>query len=111
MSSLQAPGFARAALGAEAQMRRSHSFWETYRRLKRTVKVLFLLEMGRRFWIEEEFRRMGGPRAPVLRWLERAADSAHDRRLFEIDKMKQASRSARSAEMQARILYEESEGR
>ena len=111
MSSWQAPEYARASKSAEAQMRRAESFWESFRAVKRKARILMLREKARRSWIEVEFQRIEGPRAPVLRMLERAADSAHDRRLFELYKMKSLARQARGAEMQARILYEESEGR
>jgi len=100
-----------APKGAEAQMRRSSSFWGSYRASRHRVRSLLLLEKSRRFMFRLELSRVEGPRATVLRMLERSADSAHDRRLFETDKMKKLARSARSAEMQARVLYEESDGR
>ena len=101
----------RASLGAEAQMRRAQSFWDTHRKTRHRARMLMLIERGRRQLLDDEFRRLDGPRAMVLRVLERAADSAHDRRLFELEKMKTLARSARGAEMQARILYEEADGR
>ena len=101
----------RASLGAEAQMRRADSFWKSFRQARQRALFLNLQERNRRDLIQDEFKRMEGPRAPMLRVLERAADSAHDRRLFELEKMKTLARSARGAEMQARIFYEESDGR
>jgi len=101
----------RASLGAEAQMRRADSFWKTFHQARQRALLLRLREMSRRDLIKDEFERMEGPRAPMLRALERAADSAHDRRLFELERMKTLARSARGAEMQAKIFYEEADGR
>ena len=101
----------RASLGAEAQMRRAESFWRSFHQARVRALSLRLREMNRRDLIKDEFQRMEGPRAPVLRALERAADSAHDRRLFELEKMKTLARSARGAEMQAKFFYEEADGR
>ena len=101
----------RSLLGAETQMRRAQGLWEQYRRTWQRSRVLLLVERVRRSLIEDEFKREGGSRANILRVLERAADSAHDRRLFELEKMKTLARSARGAAMQARILYEEADGR
>lgn len=100
-----------ASLSAEAQMRRADRFWSEFRASRRRALILKLLEKGRRKVLEDEIRRQGGSDPAVLRVLARAADSAHDRRLFELEKMKTLARSARGAEMQAKFFYEEADGR
>jgi hypothetical protein len=111
MSSWQASDSALALKRAEAQMRRADSFWASFRSSRDRARRLLLAEISRRFLFREEFNRPNGPSAIALRVLERRADWAHDRRLFEIDNAKTLARRARDAEMQARIFYEESEGR
>jgi hypothetical protein len=101
----------RASLSAEVQMRRAQDFWESFHRSRRRALVLRLMERVRRGLLKDEIKRDAGPRADVLRVLERAADSAHDRRLFELEKMKTLARSARGAAMQAKFFYEEADGR
>jgi hypothetical protein len=92
-------------------MRRAHGFWQAHRKAWNRSRLLKLIEKCRRDLIGDEMKREGGARPNILRMLERAADSAHDRRLFELEKMKTLARSARGAAMQARILYEEADGR
>jgi len=111
MSSWQASDHTKSALGAEAQMRRAGSFWSSYRTIRHRARSLRILEASRRSLFRQELSRLDGPRAPVLRMLERWADEAHDKRLFTMENMKTLARSARGAELQASVLYEESDGR
>jgi len=111
MGSWRAADHAKAVLGAEAQMRRANSFWKSHKEVRHRARVLRVLEKSRRFLFRQELSRLDGPRAPVLRMLERVADEAHDKRLFTMDNLRTLARSARGAEMQATVLYEESDGR
>jgi len=111
MSNWQASSTARTIQHAEAQLRRADSFRRSLEVTRARITRLRLCELGRRFHLFLELGNPNGPNSIVLRVLERGADWAHDRRLFEVDRMAEITRRARDAEIQAEVLYQESEGR
>ncbi len=96
--------------GGDAQMRRADGIWIRHAQTRRRVRRLRRLERSRRGLLKVEAERSAGPRMRVLQALERAADWAHDLRLFELEKMKTLARTARGVEMLARCLYEAADG-
>lgn len=111
MNNWQASGTTRTLQHAEAQLRRADSYWQSWRASRDRITRLRLCEISRRCHMTLELDRRSGPDAIIIRKLERAADWAHDRRLFERDKMVEMACRARDAELQAEVLYQESEGR
>lgn len=96
---------------AEAYMRKSDELYIKVLAAKAKISRWRLREISRRAQIKQEWNRLEGPRAHVLRTLENAADLAHDERLSERDRLKTLIRSWRGAKLNATIQYEEAEGR
>jgi len=96
---------------AEAQMRKADSFKAALVTTRRRAVQLRLRERSFRELRRRELARFEGPRAVVLRALERRADAAHDQRLFELANEKTLIRSIRDVELQAHIFYEQADGR